>query len=97
MQRLSEKIQDRVIALNQPVEWPPRSPDLTPCDFFLWGYLKNKVYRTPPENLAILRRRIVEETNILRRKPEFVRNSFAAMLRKTNLCLQRNGRHVESL
>jgi hypothetical protein len=20
--------------------WPPRSPDLTPCDFFLWGYVK---------------------------------------------------------
>lgn len=24
--------------------WPPRSPDLTPLDFFLWGHLKNKVY-----------------------------------------------------
>ena len=20
---------------------PPRSPDLTPCDFFLWGFLKD--------------------------------------------------------
>ena len=20
--------------------WPPRSPDLTPCDFFLWGFVK---------------------------------------------------------
>jgi hypothetical protein len=19
--------------------WPPWSPDLTPCDFFLWGYV----------------------------------------------------------
>ena len=24
------------------IEWPARSPDFTPCDFFLWGYLKNK-------------------------------------------------------
>ncbi|GBL90507.1 hypothetical protein AVEN_179430-1 [Araneus ventricosus] len=23
---------------------PPRSPDLTPCDFFLWCYVKDKVY-----------------------------------------------------
>ena len=23
---------------------PPRSPNLTPCDFYLWGILKNKVY-----------------------------------------------------
>ena len=24
--------------------WPPRSPDMTPCDFFLWGYVKERVY-----------------------------------------------------
>ena len=23
---------------------PPRSPDSTPCDFFLWGYVKDQVY-----------------------------------------------------
>ena len=27
--------------------WPPRSPDMTPCDFFLWGYLKERVYVPP--------------------------------------------------
>ncbi|GBO20425.1 hypothetical protein AVEN_196227-2, partial [Araneus ventricosus] len=27
--------------------WPPRSPDLTPCDFFLWGYVKDRVYVSP--------------------------------------------------
>ncbi|PNF17887.1 hypothetical protein B7P43_G02250 [Cryptotermes secundus] len=24
--------------------WSPRSPDLTPCDYFLWGYIKRRVY-----------------------------------------------------
>ena len=24
--------------------WPPRSPDLTVCDFFLWGFVKDNVY-----------------------------------------------------
>ena len=24
--------------------WPPRSPDLTPCDFFLWEFVKDSVY-----------------------------------------------------
>ncbi len=24
--------------------WPPRSPDLNPCDYFLWGFLKDKIY-----------------------------------------------------
>ncbi|XP_050293326.1 solute carrier family 22 member 3-like isoform X2 [Anthonomus grandis grandis] len=27
-----------------PIEWPPKSPDITPLDFFLWGYLMSKVY-----------------------------------------------------
>ena len=26
------------------LDWPPRSPDITPLDFFLWGYVKNDVY-----------------------------------------------------
>ena len=26
---------------------PPRSPDLTPCDFFLWGFVKDSVYVPP--------------------------------------------------
>jgi hypothetical protein len=27
--------------------WPPRSPDLTPCNFFLWGFVKDSVYVPP--------------------------------------------------
>ena len=27
--------------------WPPRSPDLTPCEFFLWGYVKDYVFVPP--------------------------------------------------
>ena len=30
--------------------WPPHSPDLTPLDFSLWGYLKGRVYRNDPQN-----------------------------------------------
>ena len=60
--RLNEVFgENRVIALQHNVEWPPCSPDLTPCDFFLWGYLKNKVFTTPSENIDDLRQRIIEE------------------------------------
>ena len=31
--------------MNVDDPWPSRSPDLNPCDTFLWGYLKNRVYR----------------------------------------------------
>jgi hypothetical protein len=40
--------------------WPPRSPDLTPSDFFLWDYVKDTVYRSPlPHDLQELRQRII--------------------------------------
>ena len=29
------------------MKWPPRSPDLTPLDFYLWGYVKGKVHVPP--------------------------------------------------
>jgi len=31
------------VGTNGPVRWPPRSPCLNPLDYFLWGFLKNKV------------------------------------------------------
>ena len=39
------------------MRWPPRSPDLTPCDFFLWGFVKDTVPPLPA-NLQDLRNRI---------------------------------------
>ena len=36
---MTEFFRHNIIALHHPNEWPRRSPDLTPYDFFLWGYL----------------------------------------------------------
>ncbi|GFT34494.1 uncharacterized protein TNCV_4124751 [Trichonephila clavipes] len=39
--------------------WPPRSPDLKACDFYLWGFIKDCVYVTPlPADLSDLRHRM---------------------------------------
>ncbi|GBO03108.1 hypothetical protein AVEN_244247-1 [Araneus ventricosus] len=39
--------------------WPPRSPDMTPCNFFIWGFVKDKVYVPPlPTNLCELKEHI---------------------------------------
>ena len=29
------------------MRWPPRSPDLTPCDFFFWRFVKDTVFVPP--------------------------------------------------
>ncbi|EFN89314.1 hypothetical protein EAI_05291, partial [Harpegnathos saltator] len=45
---LNRSFPSRWIGRRGAIEWSARSPDLSPLDFFLWGYLKNKVYATKP-------------------------------------------------
>ena len=40
---LNEKFGERWIGRRGFIEWQPRSPDLSPCDFLLWGVLKDRV------------------------------------------------------
>ncbi|GFW39715.1 transposable element Tc3 transposase [Trichonephila clavipes] len=42
---------DHLISRFGPVNWPPRSCDLTPIDYFLWGYVKSLVYVDKPQTL----------------------------------------------
>ncbi|GBN96612.1 hypothetical protein AVEN_41370-1 [Araneus ventricosus] len=44
---LEEKLPRRWIERGGPIPWPPRSSDLTPLDFFSWGYVKNIVHQSP--------------------------------------------------
>ncbi|GFX39433.1 uncharacterized protein TNCV_2667951 [Trichonephila clavipes] len=41
---LKDTFDDRLISRFGPVNWPPRSCDLTPLDYYLWGYVKSLVY-----------------------------------------------------
>ncbi|CAF1445158.1 unnamed protein product [Adineta ricciae] len=40
---LNEKLDDRWLSRGGSISWAPRSPDLTPLDFYLWGYIKTSV------------------------------------------------------
>ena len=46
---LREKFPFRMISRNGDYNWPPISCDSTPLDFFLWGYVKDKVYADAPQ------------------------------------------------
>ncbi|GFS48590.1 uncharacterized protein TNCV_310031 [Trichonephila clavipes] len=48
---LKDMFGDRLISRFGPVNWPPRSCDLTPLDYFLWGYVKSLVYADKPQTL----------------------------------------------
>lgn len=53
------------------IEWPPRSSDLSPLEFFYWGYLKNKVYETKPTSVDDLKEKILNVSNLI--TPEILR------------------------
>jgi hypothetical protein len=55
---LDEEFPGRWLGQHGPQEWPAISPDLTPCDSFLWGWGKNEVYPTKPSTLEELEARI---------------------------------------
>ncbi|GFW91336.1 transposable element Tc3 transposase [Trichonephila clavipes] len=48
---LKDTFGDRLISHFGPVNWPPRPCDLTPLDYFLWGYVKSLVYADKPQML----------------------------------------------
>ncbi|GFU59397.1 DUF4817 domain-containing protein [Trichonephila clavipes] len=51
MDLLKDTFGDRLISRFGPVNWPPRSCDLTPLDYFLWSYVKSLVYADKPQTL----------------------------------------------
>ncbi|GFW91729.1 putative DD41D transposase [Trichonephila clavipes] len=48
---LKDTLGDRLISRFGPLNWPPRSCDLTPLDYFLWGYVKSLVNANKPQTL----------------------------------------------
>lgn len=57
---LNEIFPNRWIGRRGEIEWPARSPDLSPLDFFAWGHIKENVYKTKPQNIEEMRERIVQ-------------------------------------
>jgi hypothetical protein len=68
---LREMFPGHLISLKGIVGWPARSPDLSPCDFFLWRYLKEKVFKHRPQSLEDLKERIRQKINAI--PPEITR------------------------
>ena len=57
---LSNKFGDRIFSGRTDRIWPPRSLDLNPCDYYLWGRVKEMLYSTTLTNLEELRAKILE-------------------------------------
>lgn len=86
---------ERWIGRRGPIEWPARSPDLTPMDFFLWGYLKSKVYKDKPQNLEDLKFKIRYEIRHINENT--INNVLEGFLSRLAYCQEVNGWHFQHL
>jgi hypothetical protein len=90
---LNKTFGDEWMGRGGPNSWPPRSPDLTPLDFYLWGYVKSKVYATKPRDLKELKERIT--TTIQGIPQQHLHNVIASFQHRVQHCIDRDGGHVE--
>ena len=65
MDLLRHQFGEQLISRFRPVSWPPRSCDITPLNFFLWGYVKSKVYADKPAAIQALEADIARVINAI--------------------------------
>ncbi|GBM86997.1 hypothetical protein AVEN_19894-1 [Araneus ventricosus] len=75
---------------------PPRSPDLTSSDLFLWGYMKGKGYVPPmPTTLQALQERITAVVTDI--DGNMVLNVWTELDYRWDVCWVTKGAHIEHL
>jgi hypothetical protein len=75
---------------------PALTPDLTPCDFFMWGYVKESVYVPPlPRDLPELRLRIVDAVATI--DVHMLERVWQELDYRIDVCRVTKGGHIEHL
>jgi hypothetical protein len=91
---LKTQFPGRWIGRAMPIAWPLRSPDLTPLDFFSWGFIKDRLFvPTLPANVAELRTRITAA--VAEVTPEMLRSVWQGINYRWDICRITNGSHIE--
>jgi hypothetical protein len=81
---------------NHLLPWPPRSPDVTPCNFFLCGFVKDSVY-IPPLRMSLkeLRDRITHALQTIR--ADMLHRVWDGCDYRADVCRVTQGAHIEGL
>lgn len=96
---LDEHFPGRVLGLGYSskygggLDWAPYSPDLNPCDYFLWGYLKDQVYREKPRTIEDLKRAVEEKIRTI--SPETLKNVIRGFEDRLHAVVETDGAHIE--
>ncbi|GFW76868.1 DUF4817 domain-containing protein [Trichonephila clavipes] len=87
--------EDRFVSRRCRYPWPPRSPDLKPADFWLWEYLKSRVYLSGPSSLSELKDAIRRELSSIR--PGMLHSAVSGFVTSLECLLPCGGGHVEHI
>jgi len=91
----SKHVPGHLISRFGDVPWSPRSPDLSTCDFFLWGYLKSHVYTHKPRTLNDLKEAIHQEIRPIDR--QLLARVMDDFKKKLENCIQEDGRYLTDI
>ena len=75
---------------------PPRSSDATPCDFFLWGYVKDQVY-VPAVAASIPELKVRIRTAIETITADMLQTVWNELDYRVDVCRITKGAHIEHL
>ena len=84
---------NRRIERDGPTAWPPRSPDITPLDFLLLGYVKHKVFSTPVPDIINLKARPTDAFAII--TEDMLENMWRETDYRLDVLRATEGAHVE--
>ena len=72
------------------------SPDLTPCDYFLWGYVKDKMFMQPqPATIPDLKNRITAAVETI--TPDLLSRVWQELDYRLDVCRVTKGANIENL
>ena len=80
-----------VISRFGDIAWPARSPDLTAPDFFLWVFLKDRVFQWRIMTIQELKQATVDEVAAIGDLRRRVYGNFQTRLQQ---CIDVNGGHL---
>ncbi|GFS99317.1 uncharacterized protein TNCV_1601271 [Trichonephila clavipes] len=87
--------EDKIVSRRCRYPWPPWSPDLTPGDFWLWGYMKSRVYICCPSSLSEMKDVIHREVSSIH--PGMLHPAVAGFATRLECLLPCGGGHVEHI
>lgn len=94
---LNHQFPNKWIGRGGPIHWPPRSPDHTPLDFCIWGWMKEHVYEVKVNSREALLDRINEAFMQLKESPVGLRKATRAILKRAERCIEVDGNIFEHL